>query len=151
MKWFKEQPLWIKATIGLVALFLLLFIGDKGALMYSRYRGMVDQAQYEARMEQVNTATKESTELKAQAKQLENLAKLKDSQIADQQKLIEQYSAKAAEAAKKVDDAYNQLEKDTTVINSSTDAELRERICSERHNLGFASVGQCAGWKPRSQ
>ena len=149
MNWFKNLSTTTKAIIAIVALVLLFFAWDSGAQWYSHLKGMKYEAEYTATMEKANQAEKESAALKAEANQLRNLAKLKDAEIEEQKRVSAQYGVKAAEAAKKVEDAYNQLEKDTAVINSSSDAELRERICSERAELGFAAVGQCRGWKPK--
>lgn len=144
---FTKMPLFVKIGIGLILVGVLLWGGSSIRQSYNHYKWGKSDAQVAATLQKSAELEKQSAELKAKADQLEKLAETKDAEIADLVEQSKKFGAKAAEEAKKVEDAYNNLEKDTAIINSSTDDELRIRICTERAKLGFAPIGQCKGFK----
>lgn len=149
LNWIKSLPPVVQwgAVIGLVL--LLLFGGSWIRQKYNHYKWGKSDVQVTETLAKSEQMSLDSAKLKGEADQLRAQGKLKDAQIADQTAIISKYGVQAAEAAKKVEEAYNELAKDTATINTLDDNGLRDYICSERAKLGFGNVGQCKDWKPR--
>lgn len=149
LKWIGSLPLVAKLGIAGALVVVLMFGGSFFRQKYNHYKWGKSDAQVEETLKKSDAMSLESAKLKGEADQLKAQAKLKDAEIAELKALSEKYGTQAADAAKKVEEAYNELEKDTTLINTLDDAGLHERICSERAKLGYGNVGQCKGWKPK--
>lgn len=155
MNWFKSLPSlakWIIAGVLAVLLIILFVYGKDGVSNWLERR---KQAQYDARVEKLKTEL--DAEKKAHHEALEEAKKYRtmaqvEKQTADAlREQAKQSGAKAAEAAKQIDEAMNQYENDQKVIASGlSDYDLCvQYTCPTRATTGYpCKPNYCDRYKP---
>ena len=148
LNWLKNLPWFVQVGLAVLVLAAIVLTYEKGGTWYAHYKWGKSDKQVTETLNKSDELSKESAEHKAKADLLESQAAAKDAQIKELTELSQKYGAQAAQAAQAVNQSYTQLAQEQQAIQNMSDDELRNKVCQDRHDLGFANVGQCKGWKP---